>query len=131
MKSVIFTLSEVGFTPPLWRSMLNPTKGTPFTLPALIMLYCFPYLQVDCYLKCGSCMISESFWPVLSCNYYYSCKHSEMNLIHSAIMYRSNRSFNIPPGQPPGHLKFQIPPSPSQIAVQMPPPRGNKPFYFI
>ena len=52
------------------------------------------------------------------------------------IMYQSNRTFNIPPGQPPGHLNFwkisvQIPPSPSQIAVQMPPPRGNKQFYFI
>ena len=41
------------------------------------------------------------------------------------FMHRSNRSFNIPPGQPPGHLTFlkvivQIPPSPSQNAVQMP-----------
>ena len=40
-----------------------------------------------------------------------------------------------PPRATPGHLNFwkisvQIPPSPSQIAVQMPPPRGNKPFYF-
>ena len=41
------------------------------------------------------------------------------------LMYRSNRSFNIPPGQPPGHLTFlkiivQIPPYPGQNAVQMP-----------
>ena len=40
-------------------------------------------------------------------------------------MYRLNRSLNIPPGQPPGHLTFlkiivQIPPHPSQNAVQMP-----------
>ena len=40
-------------------------------------------------------------------------------------MYRSNQSFNIPPGQPPGHLTFlkiivQIPPYPGQNAVQMP-----------
>ena len=40
-------------------------------------------------------------------------------------MYRSNRSFNIPPGQPPGHLTcskiiVQTPPYPSQNAVQMP-----------
>ena len=53
--------------------------------------------------------------------------------------YRGGR--NVPvksklqhPPPPPGHLKFwkinvQIPPSPSQIAVQMPPPRGNKPFH--
>ena len=58
-------------------------------------------------------------------------------------MYRSNRSFNMPPapGQPPGHLTFlkcfvQIPPYPGQDAVQMPhtrvhsgdqmpPPRGH------
>ena len=57
-------------------------------------------------------------------------------------MYRSNRSFNMPPpGQPPGHLTFlkiivQIPPYPGQNAVQMPhtraqsgdqmpPPRGH------
>ena len=55
-------------------------------------------------------------------------------------MYRSNRSFNNPPGQPPGHLTFskiivQIPSYPGQNAVQMPhtrvhsgdqmpPPRG-------
>ena len=63
--------------------------------------------------------------------------------IHSTpIMYRSNRSFNMPPpGQPPGHLTFlkivvQIPPYPGQNAVQiphtgvhsgdqMPPPRGH------
>ena len=37
-----------------------------------------------------------------------------------------------PPGQPPGHLNVwkisvQIP----KIAVQMPPSRGNKSFYFI
>ena len=41
------------------------------------------------------------------------------------IMYQSNRSLNIPPGQPPGHLNFwkifvQIPPSQGQKAVQMP-----------
>ena len=40
-------------------------------------------------------------------------------------MYRSNRSVNIPPGQPPGHLTFlkiivQIPLRPGQNAVQMP-----------
>ena len=43
-------------------------------------------------------------------------------------MYRSNRSFNMPPpppGQPPGHLPYlkffvQIPPYPGQDAVQMP-----------
>ena len=57
-------------------------------------------------------------------------------------MYRSNRSFNMPPpGQPPGHLTFlkiivQIPPYPGQNAVQiphtrvpsgdqMPPPSGH------
>ena len=43
------------------------------------------------------------------------------------VMYRSNRSFNMPPppGQPPGHLTFlkiivQIPPYPGQNAVQIP-----------
>ena len=43
------------------------------------------------------------------------------------FMYRSNRSFNIPPphGQPPGHLTFwkiivQIPPYLNQNAAQMP-----------
>ena len=45
------------------------------------------------------------------------------------VMYRSNRSFNIPPPrQPPGHLTFlkiivQIPPYPGQNTVQMPPTR--------
>ena len=44
---------------------------------------------------------------------------------YNRVMYRSNRSFNIPPGQPPGHLPFlkmidQIPPNPGQNAVQMP-----------
>ena len=64
-----------------------------------------------------------------------------VNILWLRIMYRSNRSFNIPPGQPPGLLTFlkivfQIPPSPSQNAVQMPhtrvhsgdqmpPPRGH------
>ena len=46
------------------------------------------------------------------------------------LMYQSNRSFNIPPGQPPGHLNFwkifvQIPPSPGRKAVQMPHTREN------
>ena len=40
-------------------------------------------------------------------------------------MYRSNQSFSIPPGQPPGHstllkITVQIPPCPGQNAVQMP-----------
>ena len=40
-------------------------------------------------------------------------------------MYRSNRSFNIPPGATPGHLAFlkiivQIPPYLGQNAVQTP-----------
>ena len=40
-------------------------------------------------------------------------------------MYRSNRSFNIPPGRPPGYLTFLkiivlIPLYPGQNAVQMP-----------
>ena len=47
-------------------------------------------------------------------------------------MYQSTRSFNIPPGQPPGHLNFwkkffQIPPSPGQKGDQMPPPPGKLP----
>ena len=47
---------------------------------------------------------------------------------NSCVMYRSNRSFNIPPRQPPGHLTFlkiivQIPPYPDQNTVQMPPTR--------
>ena len=63
-------------------------------------------------------------------------------------MYRSNRNFNIPRGQPPGHLTFlkiivQIPPYPGQNAVQMPhtrvhsgdqmpPPQGHlKTFHVI
>ena len=42
-------------------------------------------------------------------------------------MYQSNRSFNVPPGQPPEHLNFwkifvQIPPSRGWKAVQIPPP---------
>ena len=50
------------------------------------------------------------------------------------LMYQSIRSFNIPPGQPPGHLNFwkifvQIPPSPGRKAVQMPPPLGKFPDY--
>ena len=41
------------------------------------------------------------------------------------LMYQSNRSLNIPPGQPPGHLNFwnifvQNPPSRGRKAVQMP-----------
>ena len=62
-------------------------------------------------------------------------------------MYRSNRNFNIPRGQPPGHLTFlkiivQIPPYPGQNAVQMPhtrvhsgdqmpPSRGDLKTYHI
>ena len=63
------------------------------------------------------------------------------------VMYQSNRSFNISPGQPPGHLNFwkifvQIPPSRDRKAVQMPhhrsipsdqmpPPPGNFSVAFI
>ena len=47
-----------------------------------------------------------------------------------AVMYQSNRSFNILPGQPPGHLNFwKIHPSPGRKAVQMPPPSGELPDY--
>ena len=54
----------------------------------------------------------------------------------SGIMYQSNRSFNIPPRQPPGHLNFwkffwKIPPSPGRQAVQMPPPLGKLPDYCL
>ena len=50
------------------------------------------------------------------------------------IMYQSNRSFNIPLGQPPGHLNFrktfvQIPFSPGRKVVQMPLPPGKLPDY--
>ena len=50
------------------------------------------------------------------------------------LMYQSNRSFNIPPGQTTGHLNFwkifvQIPPSPGRKAVQMPTPQGKLPDY--
>ena len=50
--------------------------------------------------------------------------------IITIVMYQSNRSFNIPPGQPLGHLNFgkifvQIPPSPGRKAVEMPPPQGK------
>ena len=51
----------------------------------------------------------------------------KLTIMNSYVMYRSNRSFNMPPlpGQPPGHLTFmkiivQIPPYPGQNAVQMP-----------
>ena len=45
--------------------------------------------------------------------------------LYVKLMYQSNRSFNIPPGQPPGRLKFwkilvRMPSSPGQKAVQMP-----------
>ena len=49
-----------------------------------------------------------------------------MKIEYNGVMYRSNRSFNMPPpGQPRGHLTFlkiivQIPPYPGQNAVQMP-----------
>ena len=64
-----------------------------------------------------------------------------------AVMYQSNRSFNIPPGQPPGICIFckifvQIPPSRGRKAVQMPhhrfipgdqmpPPPGNFSVAFV
>ena len=37
-------------------------------------------------------------------------------------MYQSNQSFNIPPGQTPGHLNFW------KIFVQIPPPEAKKLF---
>ena len=65
----------------------------------------------------------------------------KLSKIYSAIMYLSNRIFNIHPGQPPGHLTFfenscSNFPYPGQNAVQMPhtrvhsgdqmpPPRGH------
>ena len=42
--------------------------------------------------------------------------------MYIAIMYHLNRSFNIPPGQPPGHLNFW------KIFVQIPSPRAEKLF---
>ena len=71
---------------------------------------------------------------LLTCSRH--CMHA-----YRKLMYRSNRSFNIPPGQPPGHWTFskiivQILPYLGQNAVQiprtrvhtgdqMPPPRGH------
>ena len=52
------------------------------------------------------------------------------------LPYQSNRSSNIPPGNPPGIWIFgkffvQIPPSPGRKAVQMPPPSGKLPDYCL
>ena len=52
------------------------------------------------------------------------------------FMYQSNRNFNIPPGQPPGHLNFwkmfvQIPLSPGRNAVHCAPTPGKLPDYFF
>ena len=89
--------------------------------------------------------------PIVSCSFRISCvlRHAnhfvlaEANNRNVIIMYRSNRSFNMPPPprQPPGHLTclkiiIKIPPYPGQNAVQMPhtgvhsgdqmpPPRGH------
>ena len=41
------------------------------------------------------------------------------------VMYRSIRSFNIPPGQPPGHLTFL------KIIVQIPPSLGSIQSFFV
>ena len=59
-------------------------------------------------------------------------KHFDTNTI--LLMYQPTRSFNIPPGQPPGAFEFlenfwKIPPSPGRKAVQMPPPPGKSPDY--
>ena len=85
---------------------------------------------------CKSCLDSD-FALQYGFNMYYRAITSNRSL-----MYRSNRSFNMPPpGQPPGHLTFlkiivQISPYPDQNALQMPhtrvhsgdqmaPPRGH------
>ena len=68
-------------------------------------------------------------------------------IVFIRFMYQSNRSFNIPPGQSPGHLNFwkifgKSPPSRGRKAVQMPhhrsipgdqipPPPGNFSVAFI
>ena len=59
-------------------------------------------------------------------NYLSHGKHTSS----SVLMYQTNRSFNITPRPPPGHLNFwkifvQIPLSLSRKAVQMPPPPGE------
>ena len=46
------------------------------------------------------------------------------------LMYQSNRSFNIPPGQPPGHLNFwkifgKFPPHRAEKLFKCPHPREN------
>ena len=57
-----------------------------------------------------------------------SKKHTQFKTrVHKPIpyfrlMYRSNRSFNIPPGQPSGHVTFL------KIIVQIPPTRAKMPF---
>ena len=86
-----------------------------------------------------------NFWKNLEKNFKWNVVlvlSSSFNLKISKLMYRSNRTFNMPPpGQPPGHLTFlkiivQIPSYPGQNAVQMPhtrvhsgdqmpPPRGH------
>ena len=54
-----------------------------------------------------------------------SLNHACIYKFYGCFMYQSNRSFNIPPGQSPGHLNFwkifgKFPPSRGRKAVQMP-----------
>ena len=65
-----------------------------------------------------------------------SLPRSQKIWLQAYVPVKSKLQHPPPPLATPGHLNFwkisvQIPPSPSQIAVQMPPPRENKPFYII
>ena len=78
-------------------------------------------------------------WVLVLTPLYEKYLTSNLNCAYVPVKSKLQHPPRQPPRQPPGHLKFwkisvQIPPSPSQIAVQMPPPRGNKPlilFYIV
>ena len=72
-------------------------------------------------LKCSEKYYGTYESPIILVRHSHKTKH---NMI-TEIMYQSNQSLNIPPGQPPGHLNFwrifvQIPSSRGRKAVQMP-----------
>ena len=77
------------------------------------------------------CSFSNFFWHEVNEKILSQIKICRsLSLTYCEVMYQSNRSFHIPPGNPPGHLNFwknfvQIPPSPGRKAVQMPHPREN------
>ena len=109
----------------LWNAKINIFNVYPKRRGEAVAYERLPKFEVRLYTE-----ICKVKWIFII--YFQPCSKILLTVHDITIMYQSNRSFNIPPGNPPGIWIFvqifvQIQSSPGRKAVQMPPPSGKLP----